>query len=279
MGLGIGGIALASDAFKRDDAFVLGGVAYDIGTRVIKWDEKGGFNQYLTNRSEVKVEDRKTGKVKTKVISGRRYSKRVMFGDPLKKIRQFFIHHSGGDGRNPSGMYETLQNQRGLSVHFAIEDDGRIYQFLDAIECAWHGGSHNGYSIGVESCLFPDAEAHSDYYSGPELAQRGNIPHTTTVETLQGVRRKVFCFTAPQVEALARLAAGCWVGIGAYTAPVFPRVGGAIPREVCPGNDKHVGLIGHLQCTDIKWDPAGFPWESFEARVGALFAEMKKRHG
>ncbi|MEN6368898.1 MAG: N-acetylmuramoyl-L-alanine amidase [Thermotogota bacterium] len=275
-------VVLHGGQFNIDNAFVLAGVAFDIGTRVIKWYEKEGFNQYLTNRSEVKTEDRKTGKVTTKVIKGNRYSKRVMFGDPVKAIRQFFIHHSGGDGRNPSGMYETLQNQRGLSVHFAAEDDGRIYQFLDAVECAWHGGGHNKFSIGVESCLFPDAAAHSDYYSGPELAQRGNLPHTTTVETLQGVKRTVFCFTAPQVQALSLLAAGCWYGVASLTKnntmlcapPRFPRVGGAIPREVYAGHAQHSGLIGHLQCTDQKWDPAGFPWEMFEAGVGSAFSSM-----
>jgi hypothetical protein len=280
-------IALAGGEFRMDSAFILSGVAFDIGTRVIKWTESGGFSQYLTNRSEVKVEDRKTGKVTTKVIKGKRYSNRVAFGDPLKAIRQFFIHHSGGDGRNPSGMYETLHNQRGLSVHFAVEDDGRIYQFLDAEECAWHGGGHNGCSIGVESCLFPDAERDPHYYSEPYLTKRGNLPHESRVEVLQGVRRTVFCFTEPQVEALARLAAGCWYGLAMLTKsvamlntpPAFPKVDGKIPRSVFAGHQQHVGLIGHLQCTDQKWDPAGFPWESFEARVASVFKEMSGRKG
>ena len=280
-------IALAGGEFNMDNAFILNGVAFDIGTRVIKWGEKGGFNQYLTNRSVVTTEDRKTGKVKTTVIKGKRYKERVLFGDPVAAIRQFFIHHSGGDGRNPSGMYETLHNQRGLSVHFAVEDDGRIYQFLDAVECAWHAGSHNGYSIGVESCLYPDAEADPLYYTEPNLSRRGNLPHESQFEVLQGERRKVFCFTAPQVEALALLASGCWVGIAMLTKnvakfnipPAFPKVDGVIPRSVFAGNEQHVGLIGHLHCTPKKWDPAGFPWERFEARVGEAFKLMVKKTG
>jgi len=278
-------IALAGGEFNIDNAFILNGVAFDIGTRVIKWTEKGGFNQYLTNRSVVTTEDRKTGKVTTKVIKGKRYKKRALVGNPVAAIRQFFIHHSGGDGRNPSGMYETLHNQRGLSVHFAVEDDGRIYQFLDAVECAFHGGNHNSYSIGVESCLYPDAEERPNYYSAKNRNRTGNLPHTSGVEVIQGVKRKVFCFTEPQAEALSLLAAGCWAGVAMLTKsiarlnipPVFPKVDGKIPRSVFAGNQQHVGLIGHLHCTDKKWDPAGFPWESFEARVGSVFARMVQK--
>ena len=274
-------VQLVAGGFSRENAFVLEGAAFDIGTRVIKWDEKGGFNQYLTNRSEVKVEDRKTGKVTTKVIAGKRYKKRA---EGVASITQFFVHHSGGDGRNPSGMYETLHNQRGLSVHFAVEDDGRIYQFLDAVECAYHAGGHNGFSIGVECALYPDADASPDYYSAANCAKRGNLPHAVREEVLQGVRRRVFVMPDQQVEALARLAAGCWCGLMLRTGkqeferpPAFPRAGNAIPRAVYAGHEKHVGLIGHLQCTDHKWDPAGFPWELFESRVAVLYQDMVAR--
>lgn len=271
-------IPLAERPFALEGAFILGGEAFDIGTRVIKWDEKCGFNQYKTDRSVVNVEDRKTGKVTTKVIQGKRYKARV---GGLASVRQFFVHHSGGDGRNPSVMYETLHNQRGLSVQFAVEDDGRIYQFLDAAECAFHAGSHNGISIGVECCLYPDAEANPDYYSGANLEKRGNLPHKTAWDVIHGKGRKVFCFTDQQAEALARLAAGCWVALGHMTrlerfqhSPEFPRTEGSIPRTVYDKHQEHVGLIGHLQCTANKWDPAGFPWERFEQRVADCFATM-----
>jgi len=55
-------------------------------------------------------------------------------------------------------------------------------------------------------------------------------------------------------------------------APKFPRnVNGEIPRKVFGRHADHVGLIGHLQCSKRKWDPAGFPWEEYEQRVGHLF--------
>jgi N-acetyl-anhydromuramyl-L-alanine amidase AmpD len=39
---------------------------------------------------------------------------------------------------------------RGLSVHFMLDLDGTIYQTLDLKERAWHAGSANDRSVGVE---------------------------------------------------------------------------------------------------------------------------------
>ena len=41
-------------------------------------------------------------------------------------------------------------NNRGISVHFLIDNDGTIYQMLDTQHGAWHAGSVNSCSIGVE---------------------------------------------------------------------------------------------------------------------------------
>ena len=41
-------------------------------------------------------------------------------------------------------------NKRGISVHFLIDNDGTIYQMLDTQHAAWHAGSINRSSIGVE---------------------------------------------------------------------------------------------------------------------------------
>lgn len=275
-------------------ALAVGGVLFDAGLDVYRWDDPAGFNGYMTDRCEVRVEDRKTGKVTTKVIKGRRYGSRTWLGDPLRVVRQFLVHHSGGDGRNPSGMFETLWRQRGLSVPFALEDDGRVWQFLDAREMAWHAGSANKSSVGVECALHPSAEDDPDYYSPANCAKRGNLPHATAEEVLQGVRRTVFVMPDPQVEALARLVAGVWVALGwiaglekipdparvaRFAAPPrFPRVANdpaRIPAVVVPNALQHDGLLGHLHVTDHKWDPAGLPWYRLEDLVAARFAEFR----
>lgn len=250
-------------------SIMVDGRAVDIGIPVIRWTDPGGFDGYTVKA--VVTEDRKTGKDRT--IKGPRYSVRK---GGLASVSQLFVHHSGGDGRNPSGMYQTLWMDRGLSVQFAIEDDGRVYQFLDAVECAWHAGAHNGISVGAELCLYPDAAERPDYYSPANCKRLNNLPHEVRYETLQGSPRKVFVMPSVQVDACARVMAGVWAAVTlargeATTAPMFPRVEGLIPREVIANPKAHVGMIGHLHCTTVKHDPAGFSFEEAE-RLCGLYA-------
>jgi hypothetical protein len=292
---------LSSGAFDEGNAIVVAGHLVDIGTRVIGWDDQNGFNGYTRKTVVFKEEDRRTGKVVSKRIKGPRYSRRKgRLGRPLgngvsglRGIRQFFIHHSGGDGRDPSNMYQTLYNRRKLSVQHATEDDGRVYQFNDVVDCCWHAGKHNGISTGCEACLYPLADRKPDYYSEERRRRTGNLPHRVVEDIIHGKKMRVFAFTDPQIEALARLAAGTWAALGILcpprktkvggvplddffkSPPVFPRGRyGDIPRTVVANAREHVGLIGHLQCTRRKIDPAGFPWELFESVVADRFREF-----
>lgn len=274
-------IQLAGCEYDDDGAIQVCGARYGIGVPVFRWTHPRGFDGYTTRRVTVADEDRRTGQV-TRTIAGHRFSVRRP-----EAIRQFVVHHSGGDGPNPGTMYDVLWNQRGLSVQFAIEDDGRVWQFVDAQEGCWHAGAHNGISVGAECCLFPLAKERPDFYAPARNAKTGNLPHEIVEDTIHGQRLTVFAFPDPQVESLARVMAATWLGLRSATgrpqfldAPAFPRdAAGAIPRTVVPEPLAHVGAIGHLQCTRNKIDPAGFPWERCEARVAALFAEWKPRVG
>jgi len=267
-------ISLTGQPYNGDNALVINGVGVDIGTRVIKWWEPQGFSQYGEDRAEFK--DPKTGKVH--IIKGKRYDHREK---GIDGVRQVFIHHSGADRATPKIMREVLHNQRGLSVQFAIEDNGVVYQFLDAIEAAQQAGTHNQISIGAECCLFPSVHDDPNYYSDANRAKSGNLPHEIRTETLQGMKMKVFCMPEPQAEAICRWAAGLWFAVcklgtnRTFAPPRFPRdEHGEIPRKVYDGHLEHVGLIGHLQCTDNKIDPAGFPWESAEVKVAEYFTSF-----
>jgi hypothetical protein len=268
----------------------VGGVLFDAGLDVYRWTDPTGFNGYMTERCEVREQDRKTGKEKITVIKGRRYGIRAWTGDPMRKVRQIMVHHSGGDGRNPSGMFETLWRVRGLSVHFAVEDDGRVFQFLDPEVVAWHGGAANGRSVGIECCLYPTADLDPDYYSPAACARRGNLPHRVEEEVLQGARREVFVMPDVQIEALARLCAALWIAAERHmppapsvyflTPPRFPRPGpgqiaGDIPTRMLPWAPQHVGLVAHMHYTVNKWDPAGLAWYRFEDIVATRFSEFR----
>jgi len=61
---------------------------------------------------------------------------------------KFFVSHWDVCLSSES-CYKVLK-KRGLSVHFAIDNDGTIYQFLDMNHIAYHAGKHNSYSVGVE---------------------------------------------------------------------------------------------------------------------------------
>jgi hypothetical protein len=262
----------------HDCAIVVGQKLYGIGRRVVKWYEAPGFNGYITDEVRLQEEDRKTGEVIERIITGPRYTKGAS-----GLASQFVIHHSGGDGPTPAQMYRTLWYDRGLSVQFACEDTGVLYQFLDAQEIAWHAGKVNRTSVGVEAALFPDRAARPDYYYQPE--KRGNFTHLWMHQTIQGVERQVFMMPPPQVAALADLCAGFWAiqelryqgtstGSSAFReAPRFPRLKGAIPYGVVDGALTHAGLLGHFHLTKNKWDPAGLELATFEEMVAQRWAQ------
>lgn len=266
--------------YDDEGAVQVCGARWGIGVPVYRWTHPKGHNGYTTQRVTAPVEDR-DGRATARVIQGERFAFR-----PPDGITQFVVHHSGGDGATPAAMFDTLWNQRNLSVQYAIEDDGRVWQFLDVQEGAWHAGPHNKISVGAECCLYPLAKERPDFYSPARCAKTGNLPHAVVEDTIHGKRLTVFAFTGPQVESLARVVAATWLGLYVATgrphfasAPRFPRVAGAIPHTVVPAPLAHVGLLGHLQCTANKIDPAGFPWEQCEARVAELCALWQPRAG
>jgi len=276
-------VSFTGKPFDSNNAFALRGNLYDIGTRVIRWTDPTGFNGYEKKRAVVEVENRKTGRVTRKVIKGARYSKRAVVGDGLNKISQFFIHHTGGPLAERA--FETLHNNRKLSVPFILSDVGVTYQTLDAIEKAWQAGKHNPISVGVECCLYPSADRNPDYYSEARCKRLGMAPHEVMEDRIHGRKWEVFKFTDAQVEALARLAAGMWLALkleGDTKIPdepprFFRDESGEIPRTVIANPLKWTGMIGHLQATRRKVDPAGFPWEEFEARVAEIFYSFRAK--
>jgi N-acetyl-anhydromuramyl-L-alanine amidase AmpD len=68
--------------------------------------------------------------------------------DLTEVITQFVIHHNelGSSERS----FQKLHGERGLSCHFLIDVDGRIFQTLDVMQRAWHATDANDVSIGVE---------------------------------------------------------------------------------------------------------------------------------
>src|SRR5450432_1033684 len=87
-------------------------------------------------------------------------------------IRQFVIHH---DGCTSADMcFSVLQNERGLSVHFLLDNDGTIYQTIDLGLMAYHAAEWNIDSIGVEMSNRGDATAYPGVYDSGRFGPKRN---------------------------------------------------------------------------------------------------------
>lgn len=284
--------------FRAENCFIFADDYYDIGIPIIKWYDKNGFDGYYDKAITITKENNKTGKINNKTIKGKRYSKRGQkLQTQINRITQLLVHHSGADRSDPSVMYNVLWKQRGLSVQFAGEDDGRLYQFTDAIEKCWHAGKANKCSIGIEACLFPLYNRNPNYYGDDRNVKTKNIPHDNIVDEIHGKKMKVFCFTKPQLDAIARLYAGLWLTLyfkkTGYKKlyeqpPMFPRKPlvnkntdiinpyEPIAKTKIKRPEKWIGLIGHFHWTKRKIDPAGFDFLLFEKLCKKHYIEYTK---
>jgi hypothetical protein len=140
----------------------------------------------------------------------------------------------------------NVLKERGLSVHFSIDNDGTIYQYLDTVHVAWHAAPANEASIGVEvsNAYYPK---HQDWYVKNGFGPR---PLTKSVKAHGGMLEPHLDFYDAQYEALASL----WEAIH--------RAHG-IPLELPHRLDKTIdwsgftGFVNHFHITDRKIDCFG----------------------
>ena len=65
----------------------------------------------------------------------------------LRKPKMFVCHWDAA--LSADSCYKILK-KRGLSIHFTIDNDGTIFQYLDMNHIAYHCGKHNSTTVGVE---------------------------------------------------------------------------------------------------------------------------------
>lgn len=246
---------------SNNTCIVVCGKKYDIGARVVLWTEPGGFSAYDTTAYE--VEDRKTGKVE--VVKGKRYKSRLALGGTpdlakLKKVVwQFGLHHSGL--YRSKDTFATLQ-QRGLSVHFILDDDGTLYQTLDVRERAYHIGGNNAMSVGIEIDSRAAAGQYPDAYDEAHQKKHKVGPRKVRLDTIHGMKLKGFDYSDAQYDTLIKLAKTL-VEIFPLIKPDFARKDGTIIKTALADPKKHQGFICHFQVTKQKIDPISFDFERF----------------
>lgn len=249
---------------------------FNIGTKVVLWDEINGFNGYDTSKVITKTQNRKTGKIIKSIVQGKRYSKRTWRSktdlDQLKKVvKQFFLHHSGL--YRSRDTFNVLHNQRRLSVHFILDDDGTLYQTLDLREKAFHGGGNNSISVGIEIDSRAHAGKHPDAYDEYHCKKYKVSPHKKRIDFVQNQWIEGYEYTEAQYETLIRL--------GIVLGHIFPKTGCMffptndfrIIKSVMNKPLDHKGLICHYNNSSTKIDPIAF--DHYRLQNGILLNSPK----
>lgn len=239
----------------NNTSIVICGEKFDIGTKVILWDDLKGFNGYDT--TIYTSIDRKTGKtIKT---SGKKYGTRNLLKpnptvEQLKGIiTQFFLHHTGN--LKADSTFETL-NERGLSVTFILDDNGDIYQTLDVKEKAWHGGTNNPMSIGIEICSRASASKFPNDYDEYHQEKYGILPRKKRIDKVQGMTILGYEYNDAQYASLIKLMATISKIFPNLTNADFPRSSsGQVIKSLLSNPLKHIGFICHYNTCKEKWDP------------------------
>jgi len=179
-------------------------------------------------------------------------------GQPPRKPRFFVTHWDVC--LSSSSCFRVLE-KRGISVHFGIDNDGTIFQWLDMQHAAWHAGGKawNHQSIGVEMSNAYDPK-YQNWYVKHGFGKR---PIVDDAE-VHGKPLKPFTgFYPEQVKALAAL----WEAVSyACDIPLaLPETENTVD-PVC--NDGYFrGFCNHYHLTSRKIDCAGLDNEAVLAEA------------
>ncbi len=287
------------EAPRRGDEISVCGRLFHTGTRVVLWNDPGGYDHY---RVEPKWPDELPDDVDPALLEpAPRYSWRSYdvpeallsrakergwaLDDLRAVVDQFVVHYDAcGTSRR---CFQVMHDERHLSVHFLLDLDGTIYQALDVKEKGWHATKANSRSIGVEIAQIgaydaPDHERLEAWYEAddagvritipPELAERSGFAGETfrpaRAVRIEGTRndRRLwqYDFTDAQYEALAKLAATLHRVFPSITLTVPRDASGAVLDRALTDAEfaGYRGLLGHEHVQANKVDPGpAFDWE------------------
>lgn len=278
---------------RRGDEIMVCGQLYHTGTPVVLFVDPGGYDAY---RTEPRFRERTPDEPdKARYHTLRRnlapeLLARVQQGgwtvaDLARQVDQFVVHYDvSGTSRR---CFQTLQDERRLSVHFLLDTDGTLYQTLDVKERAWHAAEANERSIGVEVAqigAYPDAQAepllrwYDHDATGPFISYGGLVD--TGVRTPGFVARPIrpelqagrihgtmlyqYDFTAAQYAALARLLATLHVVLPRIRLDAPRDADGAVLTRALSTEELagYSGVLGHYHVTERKVDPGpAFQWD------------------
>jgi hypothetical protein len=185
-------------------------------------------------------------------------------GKPDRKPITFVTHW---DVTLSSAYCHKILEKRGLSVHFGIDNDGTVHQWLDTQHVAYHAGNRaiNGNSIGLEITNAYELKWQSWYEKrgfGSRPIWKGAEVHGRTLEPFLG-------FYDVQLRALAALWEAC-----SFACDIPLELPGnltGIDPVVADGEFR--GFVNHFNITTRKIDCAGLDNE----KVMEMAKELRKR--
>src|SRR3990167_2889598 len=229
-------------------SIVAAGHEFDIGCRVVRWDEPGGMSFY----------------------SGKKYIHRNYDIIKLRsEVKAFILHHAV--------TYTAKQTfvamiGRGLSVNFIIDDDNvngysTIYQCLDILDAGYSQAPLNRRGPGVEISYQPLASKMINAFPPENQKKYGVNEHLVETDVIHGQVLRVFPPSAPQIQSCIALLWGF--------SELFPDVPmefphdakGNVPKTSIANPEKHEGFMAHYHLTRNKIDPVGFPFDYVENEV------------
>ena len=246
-----------------NSSIIICGQRYDVGQKVITFQDDPSINAYTPHRTDKPSEVPPFAPAKGMAgIRDRWRPRRLIGGDRSierlrQVVRQFVVHH---DGCQDSRMcFNVLHNERGLSVHFLIDNDGTIFQTLDLVDCAFQAAGVNEISVGVELANRGDALRFPNDYHG----KRDKVTCR-----INGHQFLAYAYTPAQMQAM--------IAVGKALARLFPNLPQVYPQN---GGDpepmwaslrdprEYTGYLGHYHVTAQKWDPGPFDFKFFASKI------------
>lgn len=153
-----------------------------------------------------------------------------------------------------SKICQKVLDQRGISVHFLIDNDGTIYQTLDTTHIAWHAGNENERSVGVEISNAYYTKYQDKYIKaghGKRPVKTGAVVNGVTLEDHTD-------FYPVQIEALKALTKAIHKGLG-IPLETPTNINGTEYTDTLPAPRLKAfkGFVHHYQLTSKKTDCGG----------------------
>lgn len=304
-------VPTGKETMRHGDEIIVAGRFFRTGTKVVTWLDKKGYDAYRVEARFKDFEHSHWDAIKDDMPSWgspNRYSDRINRfnnGRPdftpeeiedvrggnweLKQVQdvvdQFVIHYDVcGTSKY---CFEVLHDHRCLSVHFMLDVDGTIYQTLDLKERAWHGGTSNSRSVGIEIAnigAYPpgDRQTLDRWYTESQgqptvinipVERLGHLDpdaefnpsgDTPVFGAIHGRELEQYDLTDEQYDALIKLTAALNKVLPKMELKAPRDAEGLVRMDVLTEEEQsaHRGLIGHYHLTTGKIDPGpAFDWD------------------